>query len=273
MFNKNFLIMFCMIFLMGITFVSAVPPVTTEFVGSIGLDVEANLQDYYRINEGAEIHIFVFNKSDGGKVISPTVTCQVELTNRNGTVLLEGFATADGDHFHMTRNASVVTIAGSYAVTIVCNTSEIAGYKTGFFEATEGGIGLDQSRSHLIIGLLAILVFLLFLSLYAVFNVENYIGKFAMYWVSHLLFILIAFVGWQIGVEALLGMVALTGVFKIMFWVLVVAVVPMVFLSMAWIIYLHAFNEHFQKLVDKGMDTESAFKMAKRKSGGWFNGR
>jgi len=49
---------------------------------------------------------------------------------------------------------------------------------------------------------------------------------------------------------------------------------PMIFLSLAWIVYIHTFNEHFEKLIDKGHDTESAFRMAKKKSrGGWFNGK
>lgn len=273
MFNKKLFLIFGMFLLIVMPLVSAVPPLTTEFVGNEGLDVEANFQDYYRINEGAELHIFVFNISNGNKVISPDVTCAVELTNRNGTVMMEGMATPDADHFHMSRNASIITEAGSYAVTIICNTTTIAGYKTAFFEASEGGVAITNGKTTLIIGLLAILVLFLFISLYAMFNIEDYKGKFALYWVSHLLFILITFIGWQVGVEGFLEAVALTGVFKIMFWVSIVAVVPMVFLSIAWIVYLHAFNEHFQKLVDKGNDTESAFKMAKRKSGGWFNGK
>ena len=47
----------------------------------------------------------------------------------------------------------------------------------------------------------------------------------------------------------------------------------MVILSGAWIFYIHTFNEHFEKLIDKGMDTESAFRMAKKKRGGWFAGK
>lgn len=272
MFNKKLLLMFGLFLLIIIPFVNAVPPITTQFVGNEGLDIQANFQDYYRINEGAELHIFVFNITTGNLVNTSLVSCAVELTDRNGTVLLEGSPTPDGNHYHMTRSSNIVTVAGSYAVTIVCNDSVIAGYKTAFFEASEGGIAINNGKTILIIGLLAVLVFLLFISLYAMFNVEHYIGKFALYWVSHLLFILITFVSWQVGVEGFLSSVALTGIFNIMFWVSIVAVVPMVFLSMAWIFYIHAFNEHFQKLTEKGVDTEEAFRMAKKKHGGWFNG-
>jgi len=43
----------------------------------------------------------------------------------------------------------------------------------------------------------------------------------------------------------------------------------MMILSVAWIVYIHTYNEHFQKLIDKGEDTETAFAMtSKRKRGG-----
>jgi len=66
---------------------------------------------------------------------------------------------------------------------------------------------------------------------------------------------------------------ALTGIFRVMFWIFTVAVLPMIILSISWIVYIHTFNEHFQKLVDKGEDTETAFKMASKKRGGWFGGQ
>ena len=58
MHKKLLLFFFCMIFM--ISFISAVPPITTEFVGVEGFEVEANVQPYYITNEGAEVHIFVF---------------------------------------------------------------------------------------------------------------------------------------------------------------------------------------------------------------------
>jgi hypothetical protein len=47
----------------------------------------------------------------------------------------------------------------------------------------------------------------------------------------------------------------------------------MFFLSIAWIFYIHTFNEHFEKLISKGEHPETAFRMAKRKSGGWLHGK
>lgn len=234
---KNFLII-CMIFLMAITFVSAGYKIGTDTNITISCE-NINCSD-------GDINITVFNQ-DHTRIIDNQQTVK-----ENG-------------YLYYTLDLS----EGSYSYFIASDND----YHSSSFLVTESGVTMDHGRSLLTIGLILILVFLLFMSLYAMFSVENYIGKFALYWVSHVLMILICFVGWQVGVEGLLGELALTGIFRILFWVFTISVLPMIILSGAWIMYIHTFNEHFQKLVDKGMDTESAFAMAKRKSGGWFGGR
>lgn len=164
---------FFIIMLFSMAFISAVPPITSEFTGNTGLDIEANFQDYYKVNEGAEIHIYVFNITTGSLVNTSEVTCSVELTDSNGTVKLEGTATPDGDHYHMIRPASVVTKAGIYAVTVVCNDSSIAGYKTAFFEANTKGRSLSIPR--VINYTLAMLFFIgLMMGFYIVSSKINY---------------------------------------------------------------------------------------------------
>lgn len=119
--------------------VSAAPPITSEFVGDIGLDIQANIFDYYKTNTAAELHIHVFNISNGVLLSNDTTSCEVELTNGTGGVILSGTPVADDNHFKMSRNSSIVTEEGIYGVSIVCNSSGIAGFKTHFFEATSTG--------------------------------------------------------------------------------------------------------------------------------------
>lgn len=120
------------------------------------------------------------------------------------------------------------------------------------------------------------MMFLMILFLLAIVGMvltENYIGKFTLYWVAHLFFIVGTFSIWQFTQGYAIAYVGLAGIWKVLFYFSIGAVVPMVFLSMAWVFYIHTFNEHFEKLVDKGVDPEEAFKIAKKKSGGWFSGR
>jgi len=148
-------ILIVMVLVMGI--VGAVPPLTTEFIGDTGLDVEANVQSYYKTNEGAEVHIFVFNKSDGQILGGDSVNCSVELTDHNGSVVLAGYPTSEDNHFHMIRPPAVVDSAEVYALTIVCNNSDVAGYKTAFFEANE--LGRDINEDAILNGITIFLFF------------------------------------------------------------------------------------------------------------------
>ena len=164
-----FALMFSFIFLFS--FVSAVPPITTEFVGNEGLNIQANIYDYYEINTGAEVHIHVFNLSNGAILNNDSVTCEVELTNSIGVVLLEGNPPGHDDHFLMIRNASVITEPGIYSVSIVCTTDGIAGIKTHFFQATITGNNLTMAQSMIYLISFSFLVFMFVLLIWVVFQI------------------------------------------------------------------------------------------------------
>ena len=160
-----FLFLFSIMFLSS--FVSAVPPLTTEFVGDTGYAIEANIQDYYQVNEGACVHIYVFNRTNGEQLSYPTVSCMVELTDANGTTVLVGSPTAHEEHFKMCRPATIVTKLETYGLTIVCNSSVVGGYKTAFFEATETGRAEKSFFDNPILIVFLVLFVLLYLIAYA----------------------------------------------------------------------------------------------------------
>lgn len=147
--------------LMTINLISAVPPQTITFTGDVGLDIEASFQPYYKINEAAQIQIHVFNKTTSKLLDNTTTQCEVELTNYNGTILIHGTPAFEEDHFLMSRTADSVTEVGTYAITIICNSSNLYGWKTAYFDATKTGRGLDIEES-LIYSILAFGVLLLF---------------------------------------------------------------------------------------------------------------
>jgi len=190
----------------------------------------------------------------------------------NDTIVYHNFG-MDKNGRDYTYNFCATDLDGDYFYTTCGDQDGVEECRTFDFYVNEGGVEITDGRSSLTIALLFVLVCFLFISLFFMVKSESYKSKFALYWLSHVLFILVNFIGWQIGVEGILGSVALTGIFRIFFYIGVVAVVPMIFLSLTWIFYIHTFNEHFQKLIDKGNDPEVAFKLSKRKSGGWFNGK
>jgi len=273
MLNKRSLFAFLFISLFFISFASAKPPVTTEFVGDSNLVVEANVFEYYPINEGATVFIHVFNKSNGVMLDDAEVDCDVELTSKNGSLVFSGVPTFSDHHWVMTRPSTVVTERGKYALIIHCNSTSIDGYKTFFFEANEFGEGLDIAHSFKFNSAMFFMLVLFMMAIAGLIFSEHYIAKFAFYWVAHLIFIAGNFCIWQFNIGYTTTFTGMASVWKIMFYLGVWSVLPMVILSMAWILYLHAYNENFEKVIKNGGNTEEAFRIADKKSSGWFNGR
>lgn len=259
---------------MGITLVSSAPPFVQE-ENTNGLQIFEPKIEYLPQNIDYDLHIHLSNITNGLQINNADADCNLHLYNSTGSHTFEGDMEKDGNgiDYDLLINSGNFSDIGEHTYFIYCNSTSAGGDVKGTFMVTEGGVEFTEGRAILINGLLFLLVVFVFLSLFAMFMIENYIGKFTLYWISHVLLILTTFVAWQIGVDGVFSSLAITGIFRIMFWVLTVGVVPMIFLSVAWVVYIHLFNEHFQKLVDKGMTTEEAFKIANKKRGGWFNGQ
>ena len=267
----GFLFFFLLISLFGL--VSAKPQVITEFVGDTNLVIEANVFEYYAINSGAMVYIHVFNKTDGKMLDNTSVDCNAELTRSNGSLILEGVPTFDEHYWVMSRPSTTIVDRGKYALIIHCNSTNTDGYKTFFFEANKYGDGLDVAHSIKFNSAMFFMLIFFMMALIGCIFSTHYIAKFTLYWVAHLIFIAGNFSIWQFNMGYTTQFTGMAGVWKIMFYVGIYAVVPMMILSMAWIFYIHAYNEHFQKLIEKGVDTEEAFKMTNKKKKGWFNGQ
>lgn len=216
-------------------------------------------QDYYAQGSGVDLRIScnIVNCSNG--IVNITVL------NPNNTLLVDNQSTTKYNGYVL-YNLNLET-EGSYSSFLASDNYSVP-YN---FVVTESGV--EITSPSLILGLLAILVIFFFASVLVMFIVDNYIAKFTLYWVSHLLFIIITFIGWQVGVEGLLIGTSIIGIFYWLFLITSIAVFPMVILSIAWIVYIHLYNEHMEKLIDKGEDPETAFALTKKKYGGWFSGK
>lgn len=268
MYNRKYMLGIVVLFFI-ISFVSAIPPQTIVNTGDVGLNIFYPQLDYIKQNEDFTFHIHVSNISNGLSLPNTNISCSMHLYNTVGLHTYEDGLNKDGnlwDH-EITIMGGNFSDVGLHSFYIWCNNSQIGGEAKASFSVTESGVEITEGRSILIIGLMGILFLFVFASLFALFSIENYMVKFISYWISHVLMILISFVGWQIGVEGLLVGTALTGIFRIMFWIFLVGMFPMILLSIVWIFYIHAFNEHFQKLIDKGETPETAFAITNKKRG------
>jgi len=273
MYNKKpYIAVVCLIFLMAmIVFVSAVKP-TVTFDG--GLHIETTAPSYIRTGFDHEFETHVFNETTGYPITSG-IDCYYNLYHKDGDHEAEGYDAVPSHTFDYayTFTGGNFTSRGEYQLKIQCNDTQFGGGEEIFFWVNDYGEELTEANASSFNYSMMFLMILFVLAIVGLFVTEHYIGKFALYWICHVLFIVGTFSIWQFNQGYGLAFFGLAGIWKVLFYVSTIAVVPMILLSIAWIFYIHAFNEHFQKLVDKGEDTETAFAIANKKSGGWFNGK
>lgn len=259
MYKRNFLLFLCTFLLLTtISFVSSAPPQTQVQEFPEGYEIVESQHQYLKTNEDYVYNFFLYNKSDGITIDDTNTYCTFYLANETGDVLFSNNASYTS-YWSIEILGGNFSTAQTYSYRVSCQ-GDSGGSLSGIFVVTESGVEITEGRSILLIGLLTILVLMSFLSLYGVFKIENPSGKFALYWVTHILILIVCFVGWQFGVEGLLDGTGIVQVFRILFYVLTVAVFPMLILSIAWIFYIHTMNDDIRNMMEKGMSPEEAYR-------------
>jgi hypothetical protein len=197
--------------------------------------------------------------------------CNISTMNMpNGTsITIDQEMGVSANTFSATINAGNFSILGVHCFNIECDD----GYGDVCRDVTNNGELANGSKIALSVVFIIILLIFFGISLVGLFKTEDYKGKFTLYWVCHLLSIGITFIIWQTAGNYLSMDGGIAGMFKIFFYFFSYSAFPMILLSLAWIFYIHTFNEHFEKLIDKGEDPETAFKLTKRKRKGWLAGK
>ena len=127
------------------------------------------------------------------------------------------------------------------------------------------GIGLTDGASSNFNNAMYFLMTLFVLALIGIFVVDGYIGKFALYWVCHVLFVIGTFSVWQFNYGYTIGYEGMAGIFKILFYTSIIAIFPLVLLSLAWIFYIHTMNDTIKGFMERGMPEDEAHERAKVK--------
>lgn len=135
------------------------------------------------------------------------------------------------------------------------------------FEITRSGEASSSAKATFYFGFVFILVIFLIFSIMGIFKIEDYKGRFALYWVSHLLIIAISFMVWTGADTFLTTTPFLISFFKIIFYFTMIGAFPMIILSLAWIFKIHLINDDVQKMMDRGIDEDEAYDRASKKRG------
>ena len=257
-YEKLFILMFMALFLMPM--VASVSPFETEFSGDTNLVIESNIMDNYKINEGACVHIYVFNKTTGTQEDNTMVSCKAELTNHNGTLLLEGHPVLHEDHFLMCRPPSIITEPDNYGLSLVCNNSGgLYGIKTHFFEANQVGLGLTPAwaTGYFTIMIFFVLVFSFFVFLY--YHNDHIAIKTFAFGGGYLMAMFMAYIGWIYSLNWINVTDFIPALFKWTFMIMIIALPFIVMISLAYVIWLMITVPPIKRMMERGEVGDPSF--------------
>ena len=260
MHKKTFVLLFCMIFFLSL--VSAVKPLSSVETTQ-GFIVESVDQTYVRTGEDYEFEVHVFNATTGLH-INEGISCYFHMYNKSGNHIVELEDSTSGHNFDYSFNvAGGNWTRGNFVVKIQCNATNYGGGEELFVRVNDYGEELtDPLGSNFHQGMWMLMI-LFSISLFGVFKVENPSGKLACYWVAHLFFVIGTFSVWQYNMGYTIAYSGLAGIFKVLFYVSITAVFPMILLSIAWMFYIHTMNDTIKGFMDRGMDEDEAYSRAK----------
>lgn len=130
---------------------------------------------------------------------------------------------------------------------------------------TPNGEMPTTSKIFLHYGSISVLVLFLIMSIAGIIHFEDYKGRFALYWVSHVLLIAITFMLWNGAVNLLTSAPFVISFFRLMFLFVMISAFPMVILSLAWIYHMHLTCDEIMSMMERGMDENEAFKRVSRR--------
>jgi len=269
MFNKKFLysmiLMFCLITM--ISMVSAVPPVQSTIVAEDGLEIEVPIVNYLQQDADYTFRFRVYNASNNAFLNKAEVNCSMGIVNKHGDYIFQKpDVDATGYKFAVVVSGGNFTELGSYHQGINCYHLEtgVGGVKTQAFEVNGFGEQLDTAHSLKFNSAMLFIMILWLCSLFGIFYVDDYKGKFALYWICHVLFVVETFCMWQFNAGYTTTFMGMVGIWKILFYVSTIAMFPMVLLSIAWIFYIHTMNDTIKGFMDRGMDENVAIRRASK---------
>ncbi len=261
MLKKINLIIFSIIFLFVIIpFVSSAPPQENPD----GLKIRSGIKDYLKIGNDYDVHIHVFNINDGLPVTD--ASCYLHLYHSNGThiITLED-DTIDYDFDYTFRlDQNNITEKGSHPYIIQCNTSTLGGFISGELIFNNYGEELKEGSAITFNFSMVFLMVLWVLAVIGIFAFDNPVGKWACYFIAHVLFIVGTFSVWQFNEGYAIAYTGLASMFKVFFYVSTFALFPIVILAISWMVYYHTLNDTIKSLIERGMDEKEAQERARR---------
>jgi len=265
--NIKFIALAVMLFIIVgaiLPLVQSAPPVTQVQQFTEGYIIEGTPQELLKQNQDFTYNFFLYNISNG--VAPPsTISCIFYMANSSGSVVLNKDVAEVGGYRSITIKGGNFSNVGHYPFGVKCNSSTLGGATVGYFEVTPNGLELTEGRAIADIGLLIILLVFLIGCVVIFMESENLLARVGSLGLGYLLLIAINFIAWNMASDFLLSAPFVAGMFRILFFVLIIGAFPLLIGAFAWYVIMLFKIKEIERLMTKGMSQDEAEKRQGRK--------
>ena len=257
-----------MFLLVAIPLVSAAPPFQVS-ESTAGLDVRFPPLMTAKLDQSVTAHTHVYNRTNGLPVNDDGTQCSAHLYNSTGNHILESemeYEATQGEWELKILGGNFTDKAGMSFI-IWCNSSGQGGFVSGALKITTTGTELTTSRAIIYIGLIAVLVFLLVITLgtisllpakntkddEGILNINRLKYLRPVFWVlAYMLVMAITYLTGGIAQSYFAENIG--GFFLAFFKLMFIFMFPMVLVWLYWILHLIIKDNNITKLLLRGAD-------------------
>lgn len=163
----------------------------------------------------------------------------------------------------------LMTISNGYANYTLSATDDVGVYQfftydlnngsySGSFSITPNGENATVGNAIFYIGLLAVLLFFLAITIYFFISFDNLLGRVATIGASYLLILAITFIAWNMAESFITSAPFLIDMLRILFFVLIVMAFPLLIGGFIWYFLMLWKVKEIERLMSKGMSYEES---------------
>lgn len=150
--------------------VLAVPPVTQEFIGDVGLTLENPLVSFLKQGRDVIAHLHVYNSSSGFPMTNESTSCFLDIYNETGYEIFRENYSYVHNEWELNISGGNFSGLGEYGFLIQCNTAEIGGFVRGRVKVTESGMEESVTGGGTLIGIILFGITFIFMGLAVAFK-------------------------------------------------------------------------------------------------------
>lgn len=214
-------------------------------------------EPYFKQNTDTSIPLPCTIKGD---YCSTNATCKTTIINPNNEILFNNYLmTRNGAVFEVNLSANQTETNGEYQFNVVCSDNGQSISRFLKFYITPNGEPPTTAKSFIYIGLLLLLFVLFILMIMGIFQVEYLPIKTAFFLFGYIILLGISFIAWNLSLDYLTSSPFTISIFRITFYVLLIALFPTILLSTIYTLYMMLKIDAIQKMLERGIPEDEAY--------------